>query len=144
MPITDFFKNNQEKFLLALGFFLVLAFGFFSGYFYSQERTEKQTLKIENSSQDCKTLFGEQSMESEVTAPNNVSESVTDKNKSEVKSAAVSNVNKGIFVGSKNSNVYHLPKCASAERIKEENKVWFQSEEEARNKGYRPSKNCFK
>lgn len=46
------------------------------------------------------------------------------------------------FVGSKNSNKYHLPSCAVAKRIKSENRVCFASEEEAKRRGYLPS--CLK
>ena len=44
----------------------------------------------------------------------------------------------GAYVGSKNSDKYHMPDSGSAKRIKEENKVWFQSKEEAENEGYVP------
>jgi tetrahydromethanopterin S-methyltransferase subunit F len=40
------------------------------------------------------------------------------------------------FVGSKNSNKYHLPTCSFAKRIKPENRVCFASEEDAKSKGY--------
>ena len=40
------------------------------------------------------------------------------------------------FVGSRNSDKYHLPKCAAAKRIKPENLVCFASKEEAEKKGY--------
>lgn len=46
------------------------------------------------------------------------------------------------FVGSKNSNKYHLASCAVAKRIKPENRVCFASEEEAKRRGYVPS--CLK
>ncbi|MDA8596956.1 hypothetical protein N9L26_01325 [Candidatus Pacebacteria bacterium] len=48
----------------------------------------------------------------------------------------------GKFVGSKNSDKYHLPWCSGAKRIKEENQVWFANEAEARSKGYMPAGNC--
>jgi len=44
-----------------------------------------------------------------------------------------------VFVGSKNSNKYHLPSCAVAKRIKVENRVCFASKEEAEKRGYVPS-----
>lgn len=40
------------------------------------------------------------------------------------------------FVGSRNSDKYHLPKCAAAKRIKPENIVCFASEEDAKKRGY--------
>lgn len=48
----------------------------------------------------------------------------------------------GMYVGSKSSDKYHLPWCSGAARIKEENKVWFVSKEEAAAMGYTPAGNC--
>ncbi len=48
----------------------------------------------------------------------------------------------GAVVGSRSGTVYHLPWCSGAERIKEENKVWFASPEAARAAGYRPAGKC--
>ena len=50
--------------------------------------------------------------------------------------------NSGQYVGSKNGSKYHLPWCSGAQRIKEENKVWFQDKNEAKRLGYTPAKNC--
>ncbi|MBI3020091.1 MAG: hypothetical protein HYY60_02095 [Parcubacteria group bacterium] len=46
------------------------------------------------------------------------------------------------FVASVSGSKYHLPWCASASTIKEENKIWFASEDEARAAGYSPAGNC--
>lgn len=46
------------------------------------------------------------------------------------------------FVGSKNSNKYHLASCAVAKRIKPENRVCFRTQDEARARGYLAS--CLK
>jgi hypothetical protein len=48
----------------------------------------------------------------------------------------------GAYVGSKNGDKYHLPWCSGALRIKEENKVWFRTKEEAEASGYSPASNC--
>jgi len=48
----------------------------------------------------------------------------------------------GKYVASKNGTKYHLPWCASAKRIKEENKIWFDSVEEAQKAGYAAAANC--
>ena len=40
------------------------------------------------------------------------------------------------FVGSRNSNKYHLATCAVAKRIKPENRVCFTSKEDAEKRGY--------
>lgn len=49
---------------------------------------------------------------------------------------------KGNFVASKNSDKYHFPWCSGAKRIKEENKVWFETHEEAKAAGYTKAANC--
>ena len=46
------------------------------------------------------------------------------------------------YVASKSGTKYHLPMCAGAKQIKEENKVWFVSKEEAEKAGYTPAANC--
>jgi len=49
----------------------------------------------------------------------------------------------GNFVSSKKGSIYHLPKCDAVKNILEENKVWFNSEQEARRSGYKKHI-CFK
>ena len=46
------------------------------------------------------------------------------------------------YVASKSGTKYHLPWCSGARRIKEENKVWFATKEEAEAAGYTPAANC--
>lgn len=48
----------------------------------------------------------------------------------------------GGYVASKSGTKYHLPWCGSAKQIKEENKIWFATKEEAEKAGYTPSANC--
>lgn len=48
----------------------------------------------------------------------------------------------GKYVASKNSDLYHAPWCSGALRIKEENKIWFQTKEEAEASGRTPASNC--
>ena len=48
----------------------------------------------------------------------------------------------GLLVASKNGSKYHFPWCSGAQRMKEENKIWFDSAEEARAAGYMPAANC--
>jgi len=48
----------------------------------------------------------------------------------------------GQVVGSKNSDKYHLPECPGVQQISEQNKVWFNSIEEAEKAGYKPAGNC--
>ncbi len=48
----------------------------------------------------------------------------------------------GKYVASKNSKLYHAPWCSGAQRIKDENKIWFQTKEEAEASGRTPASNC--
>ncbi len=48
----------------------------------------------------------------------------------------------GELIGSKNGTVYHLLSCPGAKSIKEENKIYFNSKEEAQKAGYRLAANC--
>ena len=48
----------------------------------------------------------------------------------------------GNYVASKNGSSYHLPDCPGAKQIKDENKVWFQTKEDAVKAGYKPAGNC--
>lgn len=48
----------------------------------------------------------------------------------------------GNFVASKNGTKYHYPWCSGAQSIKEENKIWFSTAEEAQKAGYEPASNC--
>lgn len=48
----------------------------------------------------------------------------------------------GVIVASKNGTKYHFPWCSGALRIKDENKIWFESEDEAKSAGYGPASNC--
>jgi len=43
------------------------------------------------------------------------------------------------FVASINGTKYYVPGCSEVRRIKEENRVWFASEQEARDANYEPS-----
>jgi len=46
------------------------------------------------------------------------------------------------LVASKNGTKYHYTWCSGASTIKEENKVYFASKEEAEKAGYKPAVNC--
>jgi hypothetical protein len=49
---------------------------------------------------------------------------------------------KGIVVASKTGKKYYYPWCSGVNRIKEENKVWFNSVEEAKARGLTPASGC--
>lgn len=50
--------------------------------------------------------------------------------------------NQKSFVASKNGKKYHYVWCESASGIKDENKIFFATKEEAKAAGYEPAANC--
>ena len=48
----------------------------------------------------------------------------------------------GAYVASKNGSKYYLPSCSGANRIKEENKVYFATKADAVAAGYGPAAAC--
>lgn len=48
----------------------------------------------------------------------------------------------GLLVGSRHGAKYHYPWCPGAQQMNDENKIWFASEQEARQYGYTPAGNC--
>lgn len=47
-----------------------------------------------------------------------------------------------IYVASKNGIRYYFVWCEGVKKIKEENKIWFKTKEEAEKTGLTPAKNC--
>jgi hypothetical protein len=48
----------------------------------------------------------------------------------------------GAYVASRKGTKYHLPSCPGATQIKDENKIYFDSKEEAEKAGYTAASNC--
>lgn len=71
-----------------------------------------------------------------------VSSSEPMKNEVKIESQGDMQTAEGGYVASKNGTKYHLPWCGSAKQIKEENKIWFVTKEEAEKAGYTPASNC--
>ena len=47
-----------------------------------------------------------------------------------------------VFAGNKKLKIYGVLSCSSGKRMKEENRFFFSSEQEALNNGYRPCGHC--
>ncbi len=56
--------------------------------------------------------------------------------------AGVIPTGEGKYVASKNGSAYYLPSCSGASRIKDENKIWFDSKSAAEEAGYHKAANC--
>jgi hypothetical protein len=56
--------------------------------------------------------------------------------------SSTSNIENRLFVASRNGAKYHYPWCSGAQRIKDSNRIWFATKEEAEKAGYTPAANC--
>ncbi len=135
----DFWQKYEHKIILTVGFILVAVISFEGGVLKGQktvqnpliiEKPAESTVPIENASNP--------SVQGVSKAQNLPSE--TKKDPSEISTLPQNCA----FVGSKNSNKYHLPTCRYAKNINPENRVCFSSQDEAKSKGYLPDKNCIK
>ena len=120
--------------ILSFGFFAVGGLCFTSGLLIGRER-QADPLVIEKATEPC---GGSSSIESS-NAPKNAPQ----REKSDASSVNSTPTVKGAstdcaYVGSKNSDKYHLPKCSWAKRIKPENIVCFSSASDAEARGYKP------
>ncbi|MEK7157545.1 MAG: hypothetical protein AAB688_00535 [Patescibacteria group bacterium] len=55
---------------------------------------------------------------------------------------SIQNSREKSFVASKTGTKYYFPWCGGVSKIKEENKIWFDSAIKARESGYTPAANC--
>lgn len=132
--IKNFWKKNEEKIVLILGFILVCAISFEAGILKGKEIKENP-LVIEKT---IEKNANNENVEEKSENQNSSIESKKNENNSVIQSQEC------VFVGSKNSNKYHLPTCRWAKSIKPENLVCFSSVDDAKSKGYLPDKNCIK
>lgn len=121
----DWVKKNQGDIALVVGFILVAIIAFGAGRL-TAPAVVRNPIIIENMGDTGNSAGIDDSAASGVSSDNPVN-------------ASIQSNTKGMFVGSKNSNLYHWPWCAPAKNIKPENEVWFQSEAEARAAGRSPS-----
>lgn len=133
--IRQWLEGNKERLSVLLGLFLVGGLCFEAGLLQGKMRPETPlVLSLPNAPEE-----GGLPAVKDGTAPSRVEQTVS--HMEPVVSQSNNNDGKTdcVFVGSKNSNKYHLPTCAAAKRIKPENRVCFASKEEAEKRGYVPS-----
>lgn len=115
--LYEWIKLNTKELYLALIIILVAVISFGLGRL-SKIREEKMPITIENIATSTETL-----------SPNS-------------QRATLTVGESKIFVASKNGKKYYYAWCESAKIIKEQNRVWFSTQEEAEKAGYSPAANC--
>lgn len=141
--IKKFWRKHDQKVLIILAIFLVAGVSFRAG---ETHKEKKEVAEIKISLVDTKIATNPQEEEIKVLNKalerNSVEGGATENGK---KAENVAGEQKEcVFVGSKNSDKYHLPSCRYAANIKESNKVCFSSLEDAAAKGYQAAKCCVK
>lgn len=123
--VKQFLKDSRSDLYVAAVIFLVGLASFGLGRL-SVLWPEKEAIRIGNSkSSELSELSTPNSGELNQLNPLNSLNQLKDK-----------------YVASQNGTAYHFPWCPGAQRIKEENKVWFDTKEEAERAGYHPAANC--
>ena len=117
--LIKFCKDNEKDLFLTAVIILVATISFGLGRL-SKIREEKTPITIENVGTSTEII---------ANTPNSQRATLTvDANK--------------IFVASRNGKKYYYAWCDSAKVIKETNRVWFSTEDEAKKSGYEPAANC--
>ena len=143
MNILRFLKKNKNKIILLVNLVLISSLSFMAGYFYARQQNDHHEIKFVNAEDICPDFFikgAVQSSQNKNSLQPGAEESVL--GNSDAAKKNILEEKEKMFVGSKNSEVYHEPDCPYAKKILEKNKVWFSSKKDAENRGYRGGKCC--
>lgn len=158
LPLKGFFVKHENRIVLFIGVILLSIISYGIGRLSAPR--SKEPITIEANSQELFTVQKPVPISSnheetkqkkipEISQENNISKIVitpvtedNSKDRGDTTEQGKTLVTKGLYVASKNGTKYHLPTCPGAKRIKEENKIWFDSKTEAEQAGYEPAKNC--
>ena len=122
--LIKFCKDNNRELYLTAVIILVATISFGLGRL-SKIREEKTPITIENVGASTEIIVNTSSQPSTLLQRGRLT---VDANK--------------IFVASRNGKKYYYVWCDSSQKIKESNKVWFSTKEEAEKSGYQPATNC--
>lgn len=136
------FRGSRLKILLSLSVLFSLAFAFEAGFLVGRDRrVEPVIVRIpadQSASPHPQPESPAQAGESKNIAEPGSFKAGNVPNVSSAKETPSEGMGKCTFVGSRNSDKYHLPSCSWAKRIKPENRVCFSSAAEAESRGYKP------
>jgi len=137
--IIEFWQKYEAKAVVLVGLVLVALIAFQGGYLKGKAAPESPLI-IEKS-----TTYLEEQNKENITADADIQLVPNNKNEPDLSQNRTTEEKKNCaYVGSKNSNKYHLPSCRYAKGIKPENLVCFASKEDALKRGYQPDTNCLK
>jgi len=134
--IKDFFLKNERTIVLIVAFCLVCAISFEFGLLQGQ-KSQSKPLVIEK--QVNIPQEGQLAQNGASGAPQGASATASTPNS--LTSLNAQKSSQCAFVGSKNSNIFYIPTCSYAKRIKPENLACYTSEADAISKG-KTKKEC--
>ncbi len=136
----DYFYSREKGFKISADLFIVLlvclvataSFGLGKLSALEKKKTPIQVLKVQD-----ELLVGVVGKVDPVLKAENSPTVNTN-----LATALDSQTNKGLVLASKSGKKYYYPWCTGVDRIKEENKVWFSSVEDAKKAGLTPASGC--
>lgn len=133
----EWFEENGSKLFFFLGVIVSIALAFLGGFLLGRDR-QVEPLVITTPAPLCEASAkgGEALVEAEEEKPVKAATAGAGSVASTSNTPVQSGSDSCAFVGSRNSDKYHLPKCSWAKRIKPENRVCFTSATDAESKGY--------
>ncbi|OGZ08092.1 MAG: hypothetical protein A3D65_06265 [Candidatus Lloydbacteria bacterium RIFCSPHIGHO2_02_FULL_50_13] len=135
------FKDLPKDIFVLVLIILVGLGAFFLGRISTAERERKAELRLLQTAPEDTTGFKREG-ESPTVLPLNLPPTAPQEPKAGGTTTLGVSVVRGAYVASKKGEVYYLPWCGGVKLIKEENKIWFATKEDAEQKGYRPAANC--
>lgn len=130
--------TRTDRIVTTVAAFLLVAVGYFAGFWTAESRREVPIV-FQSSPEKPQDVLTPEDLE-KLTAPTErpvaagEERSPVSTRSETVKEAST----EGAFVASVNGTKYYFPECAEVKRIKEENRISFASEAEARDAGYEP------
>lgn len=133
--LIKFCKDNNKELYLSVVIIMVATISFGLGRL-SKIREEKTPITIEDRGLNANSPLSTSNVDSAKTSDKNVTEKMLEQDFGNISQS------QKIFVASKNGKKYYYAWCESANVIKEQNRVWFATKEEAEKAGYQPAANC--
>lgn len=146
IPLESALRAQSKPFRVSDGVLTVAAVllsgsaGFGLGYLSGQEGMgEEKGFRIGESGLSASVPLGQVSG---LVEPSSRSKPSTYKAPAKIEPKGTATAETGTYVASKSGEKYHLPTCSGAKAMKESNKIWFTTKEEAEAAGYTPAANC--
>ena len=122
--IKDFLNKHQDKVILTIGAILIAGCSFAAGRISTPEQQEEKPIEIKQETAELET-------ETEKEKPNQQEEKKEEKTQTEIEAK---------YVGSVEGGTYFLADSKLGQAISSDKKIWFETQEEADEQGFRPAK----